>query len=121
MVPRSNRNPSTCISCTQYRSESVTICNTLGCDRFSVLPVPVIVDVVPPLIQQAVIRGIVYAFEGQSRAALIALCRVVVDDIENNLDPGVMKPGNHLLKFREGKIGHIRVASFGREERNRGV
>ena len=40
--------------------------------------------------------------------------------LPGDLQP-IMKPGNHLLKLREGKIGHIRVASFGREERNRVV
>ena len=38
---RSNRKPSTCISCTQYRSESVTIARVRGWRRSSVLPQPV--------------------------------------------------------------------------------
>ena len=35
---RSKRNPSTCISVTQYRKLSITNCNALGLVTFSVLP-----------------------------------------------------------------------------------
>ena len=41
MVPRSKRNPSTCVCCTQYRRLSVTICSTRGMLTLSVFPVPV--------------------------------------------------------------------------------
>ena len=40
-VARSKRKPSTCISLTHQRSESITICSTRGCATFSVLPQPV--------------------------------------------------------------------------------
>ena len=41
VLARSNRNPSTCISVTQYRSESMIICRTRGFRMFGELPQPV--------------------------------------------------------------------------------
>ena len=38
---RSNRNPSTCMSTAQYRSESMISWMALGCSMFRLLPVPV--------------------------------------------------------------------------------
>ena len=39
---RSNLNPSTCISVTQYRSESMIIWSTCGCLTSRLFPVPVV-------------------------------------------------------------------------------
>ena len=41
VLARSKRNPSTCISVTQYRRLSMIICSTRGLVIFSVLPQPV--------------------------------------------------------------------------------
>ena len=37
-------------------------------------------------VDEAVVGGIVDAAEGQRRAHVVALCRVVVDDVEDDLD-----------------------------------
>jgi hypothetical protein len=50
-----------------------------------------------------------------------ALSGVFVDHVQDYLDPGIVKPSDHLLEFGEGKIGHVRVAALRREERNRVV
>ena len=42
VAARSNRNPSTCISVTQYRSESMISRSVTGFPAFSELPVPVV-------------------------------------------------------------------------------
>ena len=42
VAAKSKRNPSTCISCTQYRSESVMSCRVCGERISKELPVPVV-------------------------------------------------------------------------------
>ncbi len=42
VAARSKRNPSTCISVTQYRSESMMSCRTCGLRMIRELPVPVV-------------------------------------------------------------------------------
>ena len=42
VAARSNRNPSTCISVSQYRSESMISRSVTGFPAFSELPVPVV-------------------------------------------------------------------------------
>ncbi len=41
---------------------------------------------------QPVIGGVVDAAERQRRAHMVALCGVIVDDVEYHLDPGVVQP-----------------------------
>ena len=59
-----------------------------------------VVDVVALLVgQQPIIRRVVDALEGERRAALVALRGVIVDDVENDLDAGVVQARHHLLEF----------------------
>ena len=61
-----------------------------------------VVDVVALLVrQQPVVAGVVDALERQRRPELVALGGVVVDDVEDHLDAGVVKLGHHLLEFAD--------------------
>jgi hypothetical protein len=54
----------------------------------------------PRVWDQPVVRGIVDALERQSRAEVIALRSVVVDDVEYHLDAGLMQGPDHRLELR---------------------
>ena len=41
---------------------------------------------------------------------LIPFGRVVVDDVENDLDAGIVQTRHHFLELCEGEVGHMRVA-----------
>ena len=59
-----------------------------------------VVDVVARIVRhQTIIGQIVDATERQGRAVLVALGRVVVDDVQNDLQPGIVQAGDHLLEF----------------------
>ena len=52
---------------------------------------------------------------------LVALGRVVVDDVEDQLDPGIVQMRHHLLELGEGEVGVGRVAPGRGEETDRVV
>ena len=52
-------------------------------------------------VDEAVVGGIVDAAEGQSRAHVVALCRVVVDDVEDDLDVSRVQGLDHRLELRD--------------------
>ena len=47
---------------------------------------------------QTVVRGIVDAAKRQSRTEVIAFAAVIVDDVENDFDPGIVQPLDHGLE-----------------------
>ena len=51
------------------------------------------------ILNQPVIGGIVDAFEREHRPQVVAFGRVVVDDVENYFDAGLVKRLHHLLEF----------------------
>src|SRR5262249_40936399 len=79
-----------------------------------------IVDVVTLFVgQEAIIARIVDALERERRPALIAFRRVVVDYVENHLQPGLVKARHHLFELTKA-IGPIRrVSGLRREESDR--
>src|SRR3954453_18239405 len=50
------------------------------------------VPIEAPIGLQSVIRGIVNAAERQSGTEMVAFAAVVIDDVENDLDAGIMQP-----------------------------
>ena len=81
-----------------------------------------VVDVVALLVRhQAVIRGVVDALEGERRPELVAFGGMVVDHVDDDLEPGVVEARHHLLEFlqRLRRVGG--VARVGREEADRVV
>ena len=76
-----------------------------------------VVDVVARLVRHhPVVRRVVDALERQRRPPLVAFRRVVVDDVENDLEAGVVEPRHHLLEFLQAARAVGRVARVGREE-----
>ena len=73
-----------------------------------------VVDVAARLRQQAVVRGVVDALERQRRPALVALRGVVVDHVEDDLEPRVVQMRHHLLELGGVAVGE--VARLGGEE-----
>ena len=73
-----------------------------------------IVDIEPPILGQAVIGRVVQPAERQGRAQFVPFGGVVVDDIQDHLDPGLVEPCDHLLEF--GDVARLHVARFRREE-----
>ena len=72
---------------------------------------------------EPVVGGVVDAAEGQHRAEVVALGGVVVDDVEDDLDAGVVQRLDHALELAHllarlagGGVGRVR-----REEADRGV
>ena len=79
-----------------------------------------VVDVVARLVgQQSIVRCIVDAAERQCRTALVAFGRMVVDDIEDDLEAGVVQACDHLLELREHEGRNGGIARIGREETDR--
>ncbi len=75
-------------------------CSTCGCRMFSVLPVPGVVHVVAAVVGiEPVVRGVVDALERQHRPEMVALGGVVVDDVEDHLDAGVVQRLHQLLEL----------------------
>ena len=76
-----------------------------------------VVDVVARLIRhQTVVGGIVDALERQGRAAFVAFRGMVVDDVEDHLDAGVVATGHHLLELAQGLLAFMCVARVRGEE-----
>ena len=63
---------------------------------------PRIVDIVSRIGRQTIIRCVIDAFERQRRPTLVALGRVVVDNIQDHLDPSIVEAGDHLLELADG-------------------
>ena len=80
-----------------------------------------VVDVVPRVGRQPVVGGVVDALEGEGRAELVAFRGVVVDHVEDQLEPGIVQMRHHLLELGEGEVGIGRIAPGGREEADRVV
>ena len=76
-----------------------------------------IVDVVARLVgNQAVIAGVVDAFEGQRRPHLVAFGGVVVDHVKNDFEPCIVETRDHFLEFLQGGARLRGVAWFRSEE-----
>src|SRR5258707_2685309 len=63
---------------------------------------------------EPIIRGVVDAAKAQRRSEVIAFGRVIVDDVENDLYPGVVQPRDGQAKAVKRSIQS--VAYLGREE-----
>src|SRR5262245_26277304 len=57
---------------------------------------------------EPIIGDVVDAAEAQGRAKLVAFGRVVVHDVEDDLDAGVMQPGNRRAKGIERAVRLVR-------------
>ena len=76
------------------------------------------------VLDQAVVRGVVDAPQRERRAHVVALGGVVVDDVEDDLDVGVVQVAHHrleLLHLRAGTAARRGVGVVGREEGDRVV
>ncbi len=86
------------------------------------VPRPGVVDVVALLVgQQPVVAGVVDALERQRRPFLVAFAGVVVDHVQDHLEPGLVEAADHLLELGEREVRHGGVAAAGGEEREGGV
>ena len=52
----------------------------------------------------------------ECRAALVALCRMIVDHVENDFEAGGVEGGDHLLELAQGLLRFMRVAAIGGKE-----
>ena len=79
-----------------------------------------VVDVVARLIREEPIVGaVVDAFEGQGRPELVSLGGVVVDDVEDHFETGVVQASDHLLEFAQ-RVRHVRrIAGIGGKKTDR--
>ncbi len=68
---------------------------------------------------QPVVAGIVDALEGKRRPQLVALGGMVVDDVQDHLDAGVVEARHHFLELVHERARQ--VARIGREEAERVV
>ena len=62
------------------------------------------------LVDQPVVRRVVDAAERERRAEVVALCGVVVDDVEDDLDVGPVQLADHRLELRDLLAGLTRRA-----------
>ena len=88
-------------------------CRTYGLVMFSVLPHAGEVHVVARVGRQAVIGGVVDAAHRERRPHLVALGGVVVDHVEDHLEPGGVHGPDHHLELLHGVLGD-RLAAVGR-------
>ena len=98
--------------------------STLGWLAASELPVPVYVDVAARIGGiEPVVGGVVDAAEREHRAAVVALGGVVVDDVEDDLDPGPVERLHHPLELAHllAEAAGRRVERVGGEEADRRV
>ena len=81
-----------------------------------------VVDVVARLVlEQAVVRVVVDALEGEGRAEMVAFGGVVVDDVEDHLELVAVEVVDHLLELGEGEVVDAGEAAVRREEAERVV
>src|SRR5215471_10324470 len=73
-----------------------------------------IVDRMPAVVGEPVIARIVDASPTKRRAKFAALAGVVVDNVEENLDAGGVKPPHRLTHFAGGAV--TQIAWLGRKE-----
>ena len=67
------------------------------------------IEVVPTIpVDEAVVGGIVDTAEGEGRPHVVALRRVVVDDVEDDLDVGGVQGLHHRLELRDLRAGILR-------------
>ena len=66
--------------------------------------------------QQPIIRGVVDALERQGRAELVAFGSMIVHDVENDFETGLVKARHHLLEFAQGLLALVSIARVGREK-----
>ena len=66
--------------------------------------------------QQPVIGGVVDALERQGRAELVAFGSMIVHDVENDFETGLVKARHHLLEFAQGLLALVSIARVGREK-----
>ncbi len=94
-----------------------------GCGMLSVLPRPGEVGVEARVVGvQPIVGGVVDAAQRERRSEMVALASVVVDDVENDLEPGAVQALHHGLEFRDlGAAAGGGVAHVGREEPDRVV
>ncbi len=79
-----------------------------------------IIDIETFLIrQQAVVAGVIDAAEREGRAKFGALGGMIIDDVQNHLQAGVVQAGHHFLEFGIRGTGIGGIARIGREETNR--
>ncbi len=79
-----------------------------------------IVDVVAFLVrQQTIIISVINSFEAQRRALFVAFSRVVVDDIQNYLQAGIVEASHHLFKLAQAVLAAGSVTWIRREKTNR--
>ena len=99
-------------------------CSEWGCRTLSEFPVPGVVHVVlPVVVDEAVVRLVVDPLEAQRRTEVVPLGRVVVDDIEDDFDPGVVQRPHHALELLHllAELTGGRVSVVRREEPDRVV
>ena len=78
-------------------------CSTRGCGHVERVAAAGIVHVVAPVVlDQTIIGSIVDAAETKRRAELIAFAGMVVDDVEDDLDPFAVQRSDHALE-----LGHL--------------
>ena len=71
--------------------------------------------------QEAVVGRVINPFERQCGPEMVSFCCVVVNNVEYDFDAGVVKTGDHLLEFGEGKVRNERIAPRGSKKRYRVV
>ena len=62
-----------------------------------------VIHVIALIFGKAVIIGIIDSLETEHRTEMVAFCRMVVDDIQNNFDVGLVQRLDHLLEFSHGR------------------
>ena len=67
------------------------------------------IDVSAAVLGETVVAGIVDAPHGQHRSRVIAFGRVIVYDIQNDLDSSCVQGAHHLLEFVHGIFGAARA------------
>ena len=76
----------------------------------------IVVVVTRVLWNQPVVGGVVDALERQCGSALVAFGCVVVDDVQNDLEPGVVKARHHFAELLQPAAGIGQVAGMWRKK-----
>src|SRR5512146_1444752 len=66
---------------------------------------PAVVPVAAAIVLQEIVGGIVYAPKVVGRPRLVSFCSMVVNDIKNDLDAGLLEGTDHFLKFLDVLTG----------------